>query len=35
MIPTNNEFRDRILFFKCYTREVYSNDVVEPDEEED
>ena len=35
VIPTNNEFRDRILFFECDTREIYSNDVVEPDEEED
>lgn len=35
VIPTNNEFRDRSLLFECDTREIYSNDVVEPDEEED
>lgn len=35
LIPTNNEFRDRSLLFECDTREIYHNDVVELDEEED
>ena len=35
VIPTNNEFRDRSLLFECDTREIYSNDVIEPEEEED
>ena len=34
IIPTNNEFRDRKLFFDCGDRIVEENDFVEPEEED-